>query len=260
MVYRKRRVRTSAVGMTREAAKLSLSENPKFVEGTEILSLTREGDMWVASLLEPVDPKTAGFPFDDNDESSKSESDTPKDEGSDASSDDSGSKPDSDDSSSDKDSDSDGPKGDEKPKGEKAEVAELLQLVHQIVEHLGIGADPVVPGAEDVPLPGLDGPPPPDGPGHSDDPRAPGNENIQVHRTKMKPGETPPGTTPIGAPAFSSVHTAGMRSFDAIDDTPGKTIKQAKAELDAEFGPQGFKVVQALRQPDGRVAAKLVRQ
>jgi hypothetical protein len=52
-----------------------------------------------------------------------------------------------------------------------------------------------------------------------------------------------------------------MASFDAFDDTPQKSIKQAKDELEAIYGPYGFKVRQIKRVENGqRLAAKLTRR
>jgi hypothetical protein len=52
-----------------------------------------------------------------------------------------------------------------------------------------------------------------------------------------------------------------MQSFDAFDDTPGKSIRQAKEELEREFGPLGFQVRQIKRVENGqRLAAKLSRR
>lgn len=245
MLYTKRTVRCSARGLSREDAKLSLVNQ---FEGTELLDIKRRGDKWVATLLEP---KQAEFPpskdEDDSEESGPPQEDTsdepspPKEDG----------------------GDSDGPpKGDKGPPkekgGEKVELSALLDLVSQIADKLGIVPGGAVPGAEDPMAAGPPVPPPP-GPPHSDP--GVGGEGHQeiVHRTKLKPGDTPPGVTPIGSPAFASL--SRMASFDAFDDTPGKSIKQAKDELEALYGPHGFTVRQIKRVEGGkRLAAKLSRR
>jgi hypothetical protein len=52
-----------------------------------------------------------------------------------------------------------------------------------------------------------------------------------------------------------------MASFDAFDDTPGKSIRQAHDELTALYGPHGFAVRQIKRVEGGRrLAAKLSRK
>lgn len=266
MDYTKRTVRCSSVGITREEARNSLEQSTTYTPGSEILSLTKRGNKWVAVLLEP---KTAEFPPAAKDESNSAppqfEDDDDGPPGDDAPEADSG--------------DSEGPEGDakpsgedkgDKPKSEKAELGELVALVHQIIDHLGIGADPAAMGAEDGSMPGPDGlplPPPPgapDGPPpHGGPPGGGGQPQVVMHKTKLKPGDVPPGQLPIGAPAFSSTAPLHrMASFDAFDDdAKQKTIKQAKAELEELYGPHGFKVRQIKRVEGGtRIAAKLSRR
>lgn len=255
MLYTKRTVRCAARGLSREEAKLSLEHQ---FAGSEVLDVKRRGDKWVATLLEP---KTAEFPFKDDEEDN---ADAPPKESDDSDSEDS---PPTNDSG-----ESDGPpKGDKpegKPKGEKGELGQVLTLLHSIADALGIAPPGAVPGAEDPLSPDGPPPPPPGPPGAGGPPPGdvggvggPGHQEI-VHRTKLKPGDTPPGVTPIGAPAFaSSNQLSRMASFDAFDDTPGKSIKEAKAELEALYGPHGFKVRQIKRVEGGRrLAAKLSRR
>lgn len=245
MLYTKRIVRCSARGLSREDAKLSLE---KQFEGTELLDIKRRGDKWVATLLEP---KTAEFPPKDE-ETDSEESAPPKDEG--------GSEENESPPSPDEGGDSDGPpKGPPKEKGgEKVELSALLDLVSQIADKLGIIPGGAVPGAEDPMAAGPPVPPPPGPPSPHGGVGGEGHQEI-VHRTKMKPGDTPPGVTPIGSPAFASL--SRMASFDAFDDTPGKSIKEAHAELQALYGPYGFQVRQIKRVEGGkRLAAKLSRR
>jgi len=229
MLYAKRTVKCSAIRMSKEDARESLERQ---FESAEVIDLKRRGDKWVATLLEP---KTAEFPPSKDDESS---GDAPpfakEDEGGDSEAPEDG--PPSDDGPPSPDSEGDGP-----PK-----------------DKLGImppGA-PMAPGAEDPmggPPPGPPAPAGPPGGGH------PGNEIL--HRTKLKPGETPPGGTPVGAPAFASTDFSRLASFDAFDDTPGKSIKQAHTELTRAYGPHGFVVRQIKRVENGqRLAAKLSRR
>jgi hypothetical protein len=258
MDYTKRRVSCKAKGLSETEARESLQSSPKYA-GAEVLGLEKQNGKWVATILVP---KTAGPPpfppkGEDNEESKPETEDSEdsgppedaapepfKDEGPDA-------------------DEGEGPPKGEKPKGEKGELAELLTLVpliHQIAEKLGIGGAPEIPGAGDGPMPGPDGPPPPGPPAPAKPPGAGG---------KLKPGELPnkPGVVPIGAPAFASTNGSGdldlgrVGSFDAFDDTPGKTVKQAHAELDALYGPHGFRVRQIKRVENGqRLAAKLSRK
>jgi hypothetical protein len=251
MLYQKRIVKAPAKGMTREAAVDSIRSSTQFADGTEILDIKRRGDKWVATLLEP---HTAEFPPPPDD--SEDNGGPPKAEKSE---------------SSDSDSDSKGPpdgdKGPKPPEGDKGpsgEMAMMMDLMMAIADKLGVVPGAAAPGAEDSPMPGEVPPPPPGPPGPSAGGPAggpPGHQEI-VHKTKLKPGDTPPGVTPIGAPAFASTNQLSrMASFDAFDDTPGKSIKQAKDELEAIYGPHGFKVRQIKRVEGGtRLAAKLSRR
>lgn len=232
--------------MSKQAAQESLERQ---FEGAEVVSLSRRGDKWVATLLEP---KEAEFPPKSDDDSEEAPPGPPSDEG-------------GDDSESDSESDSDGPFGEEGPSdgppkkekgGEAHELAAVLDILTAIADKLGVvPGGPAVPGADDPMAPPPPGPPgpPPGGP--------PGGPQEILHRTKLKPGETPPGGTPVGAPAFASTDLSRMASFDAFDDTPGKSIKQAHAELTEIYGPQGFTVRQIKRVEGGRrLAAKLSRR
>jgi hypothetical protein len=266
MLYQKRVVKAPAMGMTREAAAESLSK--QFTKDTEILELKRRGDKWVATLLEPHTaefPPGAGGPPDE--EAGPPTDGPPKAEKSESGDGDKDSKGSPDDKKGDGP-----PEGDKGPSGEMAMVMDLLSA---IADKLGI-VPGMAPGAADGPVPG-EAPPPPPGPpappmggppmggppGMGAGPHGAGKQEI-IHKTKLKPGDTPPGVTPIGAPAFSSVDTAQlqrMASFDAFDDTPNKSIKQAKDELEAIYGPHGFKVRQIKRVEGGtRLAAKLSRR
>lgn len=249
MLYEKRTVKCAATGITRQQAHESLTSSEDFVAGTEVLELKRRGNQWVATLLEP---KHAEFPppkDDDNEEKTDSDESPSKDE--------SGSEGD------------DAPKGEGPPKpegpkgGEKSELNAVLDILMAVADKLGVGPGAAAPGAEDNPMPG-DGPPPPPSPAPPGGGLGgPGHQEV-VHRTKLKPGDTPPGVTPVGSPAFASVQEqqlSRMASFDAFDDTPGKSIKQAKAELEAMYGPHGFTVRQIKRVEGGkRLAAKLSRR
>lgn len=245
MLYAKRTVKCSAVRLSKEDARESLERQ---FENAEIIDLKRRGDKWVATLLEP---KKAEFPPKADDSSDDAPPFEKEDEGGDSEDPGDGSSPDGPPSD---DGAGEGPPKEEK--GEKGELHAVLDILAQIADKLGImppGA-PMAPGAEDPMAPPPPGPPPgPPGGGH------PANEIL--HRTKLKPGETPPGGTPVGAPAFASTDLSRLASFDAFDDTPGKSIKQAHAELTAAYGPHGFVVRQIKRVENGqRLAAKLSRR
>lgn len=268
MLYEKVTKRCSAVRLSKEEARDSLLRQ---FEGSEVLELSRRGDKWVASLLMPHKAEFPPSKDDDSGDSSSSE-EKPKKDSEGSSDGDSGDGP----PKADKPPTADGesPAGPGGPNIEHA-VAELTQLVHAIADSMGIMPPPAVPGADD-PMGGGMGPGgPPPGPGGHHAPMGPegggghhmpGGDGPQeiVHKTKLRPGETPPGVTPIGAPAFSHVQSSQlqrMASFDAFDDTPQKSIKEAKEELEALYGPYGFKVRQIKRVENGsRLAAKLTRR
>jgi hypothetical protein len=254
MLYEKVTKRCSAIRLSKDEAKASIARQFK---DSELLELRRRGDKWVATLLMP---KKAEFPPSDDDDTEEKK--PPKDDSEsldDGPSDDSPFPPEPDD-----DAGEGGPEGPGEGKGEKPEIAalhELTSLVHAIADKLGIvpmGGE--APGAMDgAPLPPPPGPPGPEGPGGG----GPAPQEV-IHRTKLKPGEAPPGATPIGSPAFAHVEAAQlarMQSFDAFDDTPNKTIKQARAELEKLYSPHGFRVRQIKRVENGtRLAAKLSRR
>lgn len=265
MLYEKVTKRCSAVRLTKDEARESLEAQ---FPNSEILEIRRRGDKWAATLLMP---RQAEFPPSDNDSESEDKPEKKDSEGS-SDGDESSGPPKADKSPS---PGGEGPEGPGGPGGgiEHA-VAELTSLVHAMAEHMGILPPPGIPGGDDMMGPGgPEGPPgaggpPPMGPeggaGHGGHPSAAGDHQEIIHKTKLKPGEAAPGVTPIGAPAFSSVQASQlqrMASFDAFDDTPQKSIKQAKDELEAIYGPYGFKVRQIKRVENGqRLAAKLTRR
>lgn len=200
MEYTQRTV-TSKAGLSQEEALASLQDHPLFKPGTRIASIRRRNNVWVAALLEP---KVAEFPpaDDSEDEAPEPKSEEPKED-------------EAEDKGGEDDGESGPPSNDGPPsKGkdsEKAEVKELLDLVHKICDALGIAPSPDPMGGPDdlgagpdgpmPPGPGPDGPPPPDAGG------PPAHQEI-IHRTKIKPGEAPPGVTPLGAPSFSHTKQA----------------------------------------------------
>lgn len=215
MEYTSRTV-TSAPGLSQEEALTTLQEQPLFKAGTRIASIRRQGNRWIAKLLEP---KIAG-PFPPSGDEEEEESGPPK-------------PPESEDpAEAEEDGPPEGDEGGEEggpPKpggdkgGEKADIGQLLHLVTQICDALGIAPSPEGMGGPDALGPGPDGPggppmpphggppgmggPPPHGP-HGGPP--PGGGAAPPRPMKLKPGEVPmkPGVTPIGSPAFSSVHEA----------------------------------------------------
>lgn len=255
---------------SREDAEAQLRNNRRFPKGASV-DITEHEGRWVAAI---ASVKEAEFP--------PSEDDAPSD--SPEPSDDAPSKDDSpsDDSSSEDSDDSPFPdKDDEESKdkksegGEKGEIAKLLHAVTTLLTALGINPEG---GEGDSPVPGLDAPGPdglpPEGiPGEPGPPAphphgGPDGKNHTVHERALKPGEAPPGATPIGSPAFSSVgddhpwrDAIGVkRSFPVAAQIGEDSLAEVKAELDALAEGTGYEVKQ-LREDtvDGaRVARALI--
>lgn len=160
--------------------------------------------------------------------------------------------------------DEDKPKDDE-PKGEKGlegAIKHLVEILTPIAEALGGGLGP-----DASPVPGDDGPPPPPpGAGPPDD----GPNKIR-HERSLKPGEAPPGTTPIGAPSFASVRAdhpwkdiLGKKKTFKLEEpiSEDEKLSSINAELQSLAAEtQGYKIEQLTeaRSSDGqRIARALV--
>lgn len=263
MEFTTRTVR-SAAGLTQEEALTSLQSHPQYRAGTKIASIRRRGDHWVADLLEP---KTAEFPPSGDEGGESEESAPPSDDegGSDESKD-------SEDSGSDSPESGDDPLGlggDEGGEGEGGGDTEgqILHTLQQILHALQGGPPMGGMGGPDDLGPGLDagGPPPHAGPGRP--PKAPGAGAPPMGGgagRPMKPGEAPPGSTPVGAPAFASLQAkvaavAGVkRSFKITAPPHMSNVSEVVASVNAAAIPYGYKVEQ-VRRIDGRLAALVVK-
>jgi hypothetical protein len=177
---------------------------------------------------------------------------------------------------------SDGPpsdgddKGKKDKKGESGEIKQVLDALHAIADALGVplATDGMVPGADDGtggPPGGPGGPPPgPPGLGGPAGPPPPGGPPGAAAPPghSMKPGMTPPGGTPVGAPAFASVrpdhpwaHVAGklphFRAAVQIGEQPMEQVVSSISELAREIGYQAK--VRESRDDDGnRIAVALL--
>lgn len=233
MQYNRRTV-TSRAGMTQEEALLGLQSHPEFKEGSTIAGVRRRGERWVISLLEPKD--AALPPMDDEKEDDFDlgpKDDSPLDEPKDELPFD---KPEHEEES------------DSHEKSEMSELKELVKDVKKIIEALGIDHHD-----EESAAPGMDeAPKPPKAPSPVAPPKPAEKEKEVTLNKSMRPGEAPPGTVNVGSPAFAS--TNKVASFTATSDDTFESIKEAKASLDAEFGPQGYKVKQ-LRRSEGKIHA-----
>lgn len=218
----------SAPNLTQEDALEALQSAPFFSKGSKVTGI-RPGSnkQWVATV------KLAGpFPPSGGDEGG--DDDAPSgDSGKPAFPDDGG-----DSESSDSDSESSGPpspsgeggdsEGGEKPKEPKGDDA-IIQLLTEILHALQGGAGPEGgmggPDALAQGPSGMSAPPkghggPPGGPGGGPPPGPPGGGKPPAGRP-MRPGEAPPGSTPVGAPAFASTHTAQLPGQPGIDPAVG---------------------------------------
>lgn len=292
MQFTTKTVRCSTPGLTQEAALDTLYD--RYGSGIRVSSIRQRGDFWVATI------KVAEFPPKEDGGGAPSPEDSSGEDSSDG----------PDDSGSDSESDSGSEEGSEKPSGPPGEGGkekghggvehQILGLLHEIAQALGVagpmGHDTMMPGDEPMPPghPGPGGPPSPDA-------QPPGGGPAPARRpTKLKPGEVLPTQTPIGSPAFSSaIHTAngcptcggalgpdggcatcgqsyapgpggapaaaGAGGMPAAGGMPvvGKvatftasqvtnaSLKEAKSELEREYGQFGYRVKQIVAGTTG---------
>lgn len=213
--------------VSKKEAEAKLLAHPEFPKGSAFTLEEVEG-RWIAAIS-----RTAEFPPPSDEPSGPPEEvipETPESEG--PSSDESEEKPKHE-------------KGKEKG-SEKAELSHVLELLQTIVTALGLDASP-----EDSPVPGVDGPvAPPEGP-----PVAPEEKKDThvIHEHSLKPGEAPPGSTPVGAPAFASVYpthpwasVVGVKQAFTIEEPIGEaSLAEVHEELQSLAAvTEGYKVAQ----------------
>jgi hypothetical protein len=191
MEYTTRTV-TSSEGLSQTEALISLQEHPEFKSGTRITGIYNQGGRWIAKLEEP---KVANEnPFEEDIEESPAELHEEKHE---------------------EHEESESPleeleehEGEDHEDSEEKKIKQLEKKIDLLLDALGIsekGEEPKLPEAPDAPAADLPAAPAPKGGPAKSDPLPPGSG------AKLKPGEVPnkPGMTPVGAPAFASVKTAG---------------------------------------------------
>jgi hypothetical protein len=234
--------------MTQEDALLGLQSHPEFKPGSTISGVRRRGDRWVISIIEP---KEAALPFEKEEKEMPEMPELPDmldmDMDKEEKKDDEGSI----DKPAEHEDKPEPPKHDEESheKSELSELKELVKDVKKIIDALGINSEePKAPGMDDAPAPK---PPVPPAPPAPKPPKPEKDKEVTLNKS-MHPGEAPPGTVNVGSPAFAS--TKKVASFTATSDDTFGSIKEAKASLDAEFGPQGYKVKQ-LRRSEGKIYA-----
>lgn len=239
---------------SRTAAEQALVRHPDFPKGASFtLSAVGQGadERWIAAFAVESAPPF-GAPADDDEESAGPKSEGPDDT---APADDGPPSP-------------DGPPSDDggeppKDKGEKGDKGGDKALLHQLLEGLTqIGEALGVPiGLGDSPVPGPDDPlgaggppvpPPPHAPGPPGlgGPGGPPGAEKSIHERALKPGEVPPGGTPIGAPAFAKVspdhpwaHIAGkVASFEVSERIGDEPLPKIHDELQNLARTAGYKV------------------
>ncbi len=250
--------------VSKEAAEQQLRSHPAFPKGAAVELEEVEG-RWIAAI---ASVKEAEFPpsepSEDKPEPEAPEGPPTPDAEEEGDKPDFGGEPDGDEK----------PEGEKKEKGdkegEKGEIKQLLHLVTTLLTALGINPDApdgLVPGEEGPPAPpGLDGPP--GVPGEAGPPGPPGpgeheDKNVVRHERSLKPGEAPPGTTPVGAPAFASVKIAddhpwrdaiGVKHSFPVEEVIGEdeSLANVKSELDKLAEGTGYGVKQLV---EGRTAS-----
>lgn len=252
--------------MPRNRAEAALQAHPAIKKGSAYAMEQLEG-RWVAAVVHTAEnPFGGGGPAD-----AEEESPSPKSEGPDDS------EP-SEDKSGDSGPDDAGLPGEEglpgEDKGEEGKGGELHQVLdalHAIADALGVPlgmADPTGLAGPEGPSgpPGMPPPGPPDA--HGGPPPAPAEQHV-VHERVTKPGETPPGGTPIGAPAFASVredhpwaHVAGkVASFEVaekIGNAPLPEVEQELTHLASEIGYHWKNLREATNDDGDRVAVAVI--
>lgn len=237
-------------------AEAQLLKHPEFPKGAGYELEAVEG-RWIAAIASVAEATTkrsappafaeggdtAGPPSDDAiPEGPPSEDGPPKDEGEEGPKDDEGKKD-----------------GDE-PKGEKGELQQLVHMLTTLMDALGLSPQ----GPEDSPIPGPDGDVPPPGPPALPDEPGGDNKTHTVHERALKPGEAPPGTTPVGAPSFASTHPWAdvlnkKRSFTVQDEIGDQSINEVAQELARLANGTGYEVKQLRAdQVDGKRVARAI--
>jgi hypothetical protein len=252
--------RTASV--TKEEAQAQLVQHPQFPKGASV-ELDAVNGQWVAAIATPkIEKESAPPPFappSDDEASGPPSDEAPSD---DAPSDD----------GPPKDEGEDKPKSEEKGKGGvEHQVVQILDMLNKITEALGL-TDPssMIPGDEAGPTGPPGGPPIPPVPGD-----APGGDGKThtVHERALKPGEAPPGTTPVGAPSFASVQVpedhpwtsqlrAGSKFWTVEDEIGDEPISAIARELAGLATPVGCKIEELhAHEVNGRrvASAKIVR-
>jgi hypothetical protein len=227
--------------VSKAVAEEQLTKHPAFPKGATYRLEELEG-RWIAAISAVKEAAPPAFAEGGGDTDSPPTSDGPPG-------------PPTDDGTAEDVSEAEEPKGEDgedkkgedgkEPKGEGAELKQVLHMLTTLMDALGLSPQ----GPEDSPVPGPDGavPPPPGAPGEP----APGQDGKThtVHERALKPGEAPPGTTPVGSPSFASTHPwadvlGKKRSFTVQEEIGSQDISTVAHELSALCSGTGYEVKQ----------------
>jgi hypothetical protein len=247
----------SSTRLTKEAAAEGLEKMPGFPKGASYTIEEVDGRWFAAVEMPkvaappfppsgdeaPAGPPTDGPPSPDGPPSDEGGEEKPKSEKKED-----GEKP-----------DSEGAPGEHGKHDEAAVLSQVFDMLTKITDALGLSspADGMIPGADDgaVPPPGgeLHQKPGEGGPADPAQGTEPGvgsdNKMHTVHERSLKPGEAPPGTTPVGAPAFASVVEGhpwkaaieeGSKEFEVESTIGDEAIATVAAELKSLAEPYGY--------------------
>jgi hypothetical protein len=252
--------------ISKEAAESALTRDPRFPKNASVEIDKVEG-RWVAAVVVPKTAtdeikKESAPPFGGPEEAPSPDGPPapdgpPTDDGASADSSDGEDKP------ADEGDKKDKP-GEEGKKGLEAQIEHLTQMLTTIVDALGLsqGPDSPVPGEDEVPHA-------PHGPSPDGPPTDQEGKTHTVHERSMKPGESPPGSTPVGAPAFASVSDdhpwkgilGEKKTFVVEEEIGDETLASVREELEELRKGTGYEIKQ-LREGsvDGRRTAKALLQ
>lgn len=247
--------------VSRAEAEAKLQRHPAMPKDAEY-DLWDQGGRWTAAWHQ-AGPPPFGPPADEEEEAPGPKSEGPDDTAPDPEAPEKEPKDDLDEGDEESPDGEDGPpkddKGKEKGKGEDVKLDhEIYDLLQKIVVALGISdggpEDSPVPGEEEAPPIDPQGPPvhPPGGAGGP-----PGGDKHPA--PPLKQGEVPPGGTPMGAPAFSSVAdnhpwkglVGKVASFSVEEQWPtDRPVAEFEALARRVAHGTGFKVKQTQRATD----------
>jgi hypothetical protein len=251
--------------LSRADALAAAKKNPDFPKNATDLTVEELDGHWVAAI-HVADGNPFGQPADSSEEGPGPKSEGPDDT---APGPDDGPPKDDGDEGPPSDDGSDGPPkdGDEHGEkgGEKHELHAIMDGIQKLLIALGVPDE----NPEEGPVPGEEqssGPPgPPGAGGPPGGPEAP----PPPHEKPLKPGEVPPGGTPVGSPAFAHISPHPWEgligvaaTFEVEERVPNEfTSSDVNDELDELAKGTGFKVKQVqthVNEQGHRIAKALI--